>query len=138
MSLNKKVRSVGFVLLGYFGFVTGCNFYTHHNVSYETDNEKIVKKADGIFAYTTLGINESDGAINISRDSFLNWRSYKDKDGDGDVDRVYRKLGNPLVRGSHSRTFDRDKDLTQFPKVFEEADRDFKNQMQRFKPYINR
>ncbi|MBS3092071.1 hypothetical protein J4466_01485 [Candidatus Pacearchaeota archaeon] len=138
MKINKRALALGVGLLGYFGAVTGYNFYTHHNISYENGNKKVVEKADGILAYTTLEIDRSDESIDVTRRDFLNWRSYEDKNGDGNVDWVYRTLGNPLIRGSHSRSFYRDKDLTQFPVVFEEADKDFRKQMERFKQYINR
>jgi len=142
MSIDKTVRklalSVGIPAVAWIGVLTGYNFYAHHNTSYETDNKKVVQKADGIMAHTELEIDTENGSVEITRHHALNFRSYTDSNGDGNVDRVYRRLGNPFARGSHSRSFERDKHMEQYPTVFQEADRDFRQQMQRFKPYINR
>ncbi len=136
-TIQKIVLSIGIPVVGWIGGLTGYNFYAHHNVSYETPDKKVVQKADGIIDYTSVEINKEDGSIEITRDHFPNWRSYKDKDRDGNVDEINRR-GNLFVRGSHYSNFDREKHLKQYPIVFQEADRDFRQQIKRFKPYINR
>ncbi len=140
MSICKTIKSltlsIGVPIAVGLGIVTGINFYLHHNVNYEEDGKRIFQKADGIFDYTELEINEDD-SIDISRYSFGNTRFYTDEDGDEKVDRIF-KASHPFVRGSHSRAFYRDKHLEQYPQIFERADQDFREQMKRFKPYINR
>ena len=120
------------------GMYAGVNFYQHQNVNYEIvmEGKKVFQKVDGIFGYTELEINK-DGSVIISKYSFENGISYTDEDGDGNVDRIIQ-LSNLFVRGSYSNIFSRDKNLKQYPNVFQDADRDFRQQMQRFKPYMNR
>ena len=140
MSIDKTVKrlalSIGVPVVVSVGALTGINFYAHHNINYEVDGKRVFQKADGIFAHTELEINE-DGSVEMDRYSFGNTRFYTDKEGDGKVDRVFQG-SNPFARGSHSRAFHRDKHLEQYPQVFERADQDFRQQMKRFKPYINR
>lgn len=137
MGIKQGLERICGVVLG-LGVCTGINFYKHHNVSYEIvqEGKKVFQKADGIFTYTELEINK-DGSVNINRYPFGDIRFYTDKDGDGNVDSIFQG-SNLFVRGSHSRSFERDKHLKQYPAVFQDADRDFRQQMQRFKPYINR
>jgi len=120
------------------GVITGLNFYQHHDVNYEIvqEGKKVFQKVDGIFAYTKLEINE-DSSVEIGRYSYGDNKFYTDIDGDENVDIIFQ-FGNPFLRGSHSNTFHRDKDLKQYPIVFQEADKDFRGQMQRFKPYTNK
>ena len=142
MNIFNKVKTlVGPIVIPIaivLGMGTGGNFYFHHNVNYEEDGKKVFQKVDGIFDYTELNINEG-GSVDVIRHSLVNYRSYTDKDGDEIVDRVFHG-SNLFVRGSgsHSRMFLRDEHLEQYPQVFEKADQDFREQMKRFKPYINR
>jgi len=142
MTVDKIVRRSatygGMFVLGGIALVTGHNFYAHHNVSYEGEYGPVFLKADGIIAHTKLKIDKKSGAITVIRNHPLNWRWYEDNNKDEKVDTVEVNVGNILSRGYHSRNFHRDKHLEQYPVVFQEADRDFRQQMKRFKPYINR
>ncbi len=138
MNIGQTVLGlVGIGVVITMGGLTGLNFYLHNNVSYETDDKKVVKKADGIMTHTTLEIDKDNGAIKITRNNFLTHRTYTDNDNDGNVDNIFR-TDNPFVRGSYPRTFERDKHLKQYPSLFEKADRDFRQQIKRFKPFLNR
>ena len=140
MSIDKTVKSlvlsIGVPVVVVVGAGIGINFYAHHNVHYQVDGKRVFQKVDGIFDYTQLEINE-DGSVKVDRYSFWNSRFYTDKDGDGNVDGIFQD-SNPFARGYHLRSFERDKHLKQYPAVFQDADRDFRKQVQRFKPYINR
>lgn len=140
MSINKTVKTlaqlIGVPLVVTAGALTGLNFYRHHNVHYELGGNKLFKKADGLFGYTVLEIDK-EGSVGIDRYSFANTIFYTDKDGDGNVDNIFQ-WPNLFLRGSHLGIFERGKHLNQYPIVFQDADRDFREQMQRFKPYINR
>jgi hypothetical protein len=116
--------------------MTGLNFYLHHNVNYEDENKKIIMKADGILNYTELYINKKTGLVHITRNG-LNYHTFTDDDGDSNVDEV----ANPkiLTRSANPKTFyNKNEDLKKYPSVFKEADKEFKQQMQRFKIYTNK
>ncbi len=139
-SIDKIVKvlalSIGVSVVGVVGIWTGVNFYAHHNVSYGEYGNKVFQKVDGIFAYTQLEIN-LDGSVNIDRHSFGKDILYTDGEGDGNVDRIVQ-FSSPIVRGPDYRILYRGEDLKHNPVVFEDADRDFREQMLRFKPLINR
>lgn len=129
-SIKSCVAGAVIGLFGGLGIVTGFNYYINHNVSYETDDKRVFKKADGIFRNTTLKIDKNNDSIYIVR-SHPDYRTYDDKNGNEILDEVC--FGTKLfTRGSHYRCFDRDKHLEQYPLIFQEADEDFKQQIQRF------
>ena len=144
MGINKKVKGLVKIIGIPAAFVTTgvsvlalLNVYQNHNVSYEIESKKVFQKADGIIGNTDVILNE-DGSRKVVRYSALKgYRSYTDKNDDGIVDEVF--TDPPLLaRGGHSRSFYRDEHLNQYPKIFHEADLDFRKQIKRFKPYINR
>lgn len=141
MSVGKNIKglalSVAIPVVGWIGIFTGYNFYVHHNVNYETDDKKVFQKADGILSHTSIEIDKDRGSVEVTRHHALNYRSYHDNNGDRKVDDVYLG-GNPFRRGAHFRIFRRDKHLEQHPAVFQDADRDFRQQMKRFKLHISK
>jgi hypothetical protein len=127
---------VGIPIVMGISTLTVINLYFHHNVKYQTDEKTVLQKMDGIVDWTQVTIDK-DGPVHVNRRHLLNWRDYTDKDNDGEVDRIY--LGdNPFVRGSHSKSYYREEDLAKYPQVFQRADEDFRKQIKRFKPHINR
>ena len=140
MSIDKTIKKLlpsAISLVACLGFITGINFCTHHNVSYETDNKKVFQKANGILAHTQIEVNK-DGSVAMNRYNHIRGiRFYTDNDGDGKVDRVIY-AAKLFSRGPHSETFYRDEHLEHYPQVFETADQDFRQQMKRFKPLMNR
>jgi len=118
------------------GINAGINLYSHHNVVYETRHGKVFQKADGLFAHTTLEFLK-DGSIELTRYSVLGSSGgYTDKDGDEKVDKIY--ISPNFKRGSHFDAFYRDKDFQKNPEIFQDADRDFREQKRRFQPLISR
>ncbi len=111
------------------GFI-GYNFCAHNNVNYETDDKKVMHKVDGIFGHTSLEINKSDDSVKIRRYNPLDLRLYYDYNRDNTVDRVYRE-GILFLRNSQ-KSFYIDRDLKEYPIIFQEANKDFMEQMQRF------
>ncbi|MGM5482174.1 MAG: hypothetical protein ACQESF_01820 [Nanobdellota archaeon] len=130
--LKDVVKAVGLPIIFSVGVFTGYNFYSHHNVSYETQEKKVFQKVDGVMSHTTLEFNKENGAITLIRDNFLDLKIYKDTNGDRRVDSLY-ELGNPFLRGSHPRSFERDEDFEQYTMVFEDADWALAKQLKRFR-----
>lgn len=117
------------------GVATGMNFYTHHNIIHETYDKEVFQKADGILNHTELEINEN-GPIEIGKYKFFKiTRFYTDNNGDEKVDKITQVS---LFRDTRIKTFYRDEHLEHYPQVFEMADQDFRKQMKRFKPLMNR
>lgn len=139
MSLTKTVGKLALLALAPLGGWTGLNFYTYHNVAYEeVDGTRVFQKADGVYSSTRLEINP-DGSVGIERFSFFP-RGYTDDRGDGKVDRISRHP-HLFARGSSTKDVKelyRTKDLGQYPEVFESADQDFREQMERFQPLIEK
>lgn len=124
-----------YTLLG-LGGATIFNYFQYHNlVKQGGSGEKIYTKADGagLFGYTRIEIN-TKREVEIIRAHVFNCELYLDKNRDGLVDCVY-KSGFARTR---PRVFERDKHLEQYPQLFQQADRDFRQQIERFKSYINR
>lgn len=139
MSIDKRVKSIVVFIAGAgtaLGMLAGINFYEHHNVSYETDNQRVFQKADGILGYTEVRIDE-DGSVKMNRFSWGNNRGYTDKDANGVVDETFGSIPNQFSRGSHFGYLKRNEHLRQYAAVFQEADGDFRQQVQRFKPHLH-
>ena len=134
MNLQGIVKGLLPVVAPVAMFYTGCtglNFHQNHNVKYlTTDGALTCSKADGVFTSTEVEISK-DGSVKIAR--FLPLRIYSDNNGDGKVDRIYQKVSVFLGRGRHAEEFVRDQHLEQYPLVFQEADKDFNQQRERFK-----
>lgn len=112
--------------------LAGINFYFNHNVNYETDDKIVFKKADQILANTEVNIGKGKHWISITRTSILQgYRSYTDEDGDKKVDTIYSS-SSPFKRGSHWRSFSRDKHFEDYKDIFETADKEFSEQLKRF------
>jgi len=113
------------------GVFTGLNFYEHNNIRYKTDTKEVMQKADGVFGYTEIKLNK-DGSREVARNSPFNYTSYKDKDGNGKVDEIWKQIPNQYSRGSHLGFLRRSENLNDYGVVFEKADNDFTHQMKRF------
>ncbi|MFA5993282.1 MAG: hypothetical protein WC796_06255 [Candidatus Pacearchaeota archaeon] len=138
MTLRRSLAlTLGIGVAAWTTFFGGCNLYQHQNVRYETPDRKVFEKADGILGYTKLDVDKNTGAVEITRHHGWHYRDFTDSNGDGFVDRVC--LGeNPFIRGSHITFFDREKQLQEYPVVFRDADNEFRNQMQRFEPLMDK
>ena len=128
MSFGKKILPfiVGSALT--YGVCVGFNAYNHHNVEINDHGNRTFEKIDGAFSYTSL---EFRGDKLTLDNRSLNYQSFDDNNADGKVDKIF--LGsNPFVRGSFSRFFYRESDFKDNSKIFEEADRELKEQLDRF------
>jgi len=116
------------------------NVYKNHNVDYQIEGRRVLKKVDGIFANTRVEIDK-DGSIEMTRASLCGeYRSYTDEDRDGYLDSIY--LGGHMFPGRgaelESRIFYRDGtlwrdgDLENYPDVFTNGEQDFREQLERF------
>lgn len=134
MSLQKIIKSLLPVVAGPAVIISGCtglNFYKYHNVKYiKADGTLNCSKVDGIFASTDFSIYK-DGRVYIYNGS----RTYWDENGDGKVDEVTHWRSVFLERGPPWESFYRAQHLEQYPLVFQEADKDFKEQQERFKDF---
>jgi len=134
-----------FVLIGlatlYFGFFSVRNV-TYHNSVMNYSNKRVVWKADGVFSHTEIA-EVKDGGTNIRRvgstltslDCSPSSISYIDNDDDGNVDEIhfFPTLGNSCDGGYLRRI-----DFGENTQLFLEADRELQEQIQRFKPYLER
>ena len=111
------------------------NLYQHHNNHYEFEEKKVAEKIDGIFAHTMV-IQNKDDSIKINRFGgvFGNTYFYNDENNDGLVDRIY--MNKQFSRGPKEYSLERNQHFGKYQQIFQEADRDFKNQMERFKSYL--
>ena len=118
------------------------NLYLNHNVRSESSTRISIKRADGICSATQT-TKSGDVYTEVSRFSLLGSTTfYTDKDGDGKVDRIHVFPGifsRLPKRGDfriNDRVYDRERDLKDNVLIFEEADRDFQSQTERFEPYF--
>ena len=118
--------------------ITGAlNMRMHHNVAYEDLETIVASKIDGLISYTEVECN-TNGSVHVNRYYiFGGSKFYWDANGDGLVDTIYIF---PHVRmgGDYYKKFEREKHLSSKPELFEEVDREFKGQLERFKPLLNR
>jgi hypothetical protein len=108
------------------------NLYENHSVYYRSGDERVFKKVDSFLSYTTLTISD-DRSMSLYRNGFSSRRFY-DKNGDGLVDRI-SVCGNPLKRGFHVEYFEK---RDENPLLFESADQELENQLQRFRSFIDK
>ena len=127
MNLRKALPFVLGPILTYSG-CAGINAYFHHNVETNDRGYKSFEKIDGAFDHTSLSFRGNN--VTLNRRGF-NYRLIEDNDSDGKVDRVFL-AGNPFVRGSNSQSFDRDSDFNDNPAIFENADKELREQLDRF------
>ena len=132
---NKMLRGIFIGILGGCVLAISSSFYQHHNVYYKNKDEEYASKMDGLMNHTELHI-ENDGPIEIRRSSLLSTsRHYYDNDGDHEVDRLFEFSAG---RGGYGEAFYRDEDLKDYSEKFVMADRDFKKQMERFQPFLDK
>jgi len=112
-------------------------FYEVHNVSYREGSERVYEKADLFLAHTDITFDDSKGSVEVFRYSvFSPSKAYTDKNNDGKVDTLF--IFPHLGRGAHETYLQRDKDYDGHPSEFQNADIDFRIQIKRFKPFIDR
>lgn len=128
--LGKDLIGIGIALGITTGALTGINFYTHHNISYKTENKEVLQKAEGIFAYTELTINR-DNSKSIRKNSLINSRYYEDSDNDGKIERFIQWY-HPLNRGPTHKEFG-EEELKDNPKITEKANQEFNKELKRFR-----
>lgn len=131
------IRDIGVTALGLgvaavitTGLLTGTNFYLHNNLSYEDRNKKIFQKADGVFAYTELVINQDNSKV-IRKNSLINSKYYEDTDNDKRIERVIQ-WHHPFYRGPNYREFS-EKELEDNPEILERANQEFNEELRRFR-----
>ncbi|MEK6941048.1 MAG: hypothetical protein AABW49_04065 [Nanoarchaeota archaeon] len=146
-STAKKIISRGIPFALWLSLLSGSlvsltaasNFFKHHNVGYQMwDGAKVFKKIDGPFDHTELIIHP-DGAVEVTRID-CPYRHYEDSNGDENVDMVCHDNSGCTPFGIlefHLRLY-RDEHLEQYPQVFQEADLEFRKQIERFKPLISK
>lgn len=132
LSTSKRVAFSILAIPAAFIVLQGAeNFYRHHNVVYETDEGRTMSKADGIMSHTEFQEGK-DGSVRVHRfDPFMGSTFYTSNNGSQEVDVLHRIS---FGRGGHSQVLYRHKDLQNFPDRFKQADRDFREQIRRFKP----
>lgn len=111
-----------------YGGNVGFNAYNHHNVEINNRGDRTFEKIDGAFSHTSLRFRGNDSTLTRGPP---NYRSFDDNGADGRVDRIFL-VGNPFVRGSSNTSFDRDTDFNDYRAVFESADKELAEQLQRF------
>lgn len=142
MSLINKIKTTGRVaahVAAAGGLIAGIvlgetmvlNYHFNNDVNYETKNEIIMRKTDGLFGATKVSVNKSDGGISVTTD-YKNLRSYSDSNNDGLVDSLTMSYGHALSKDQHIDNFYRAKDLDDFSQLFENADSDLLKQKERF------
>ena len=123
------------------------NNIQHHNSVTKHGNERVVRKADGIFSYTMIG-EYNGGGIEVTRvgstppslDCDPSSITYIDKNGDGKVDEIsffpaeIFTLSTKYCDGGYLRGTNFEEQI----QLFLDADRVLKEQIQRFKPYLER
>ncbi len=139
-SLSNALISGAVATVTLVGGTLALNLYENHGVQYEKiDGERVTKRVDGIASRTEVTENP-DGSIEVVRVSpfsHIDYVSYTAKGRDEKVDRVFQSSG-PFVRTSRSGSYLRENHFAKYPDVFEKADRDFREQIARFKPYLKR
>ncbi len=134
MGLGRNIieisAGIGFCLGSLTVGYSAMNYVIHHNKVVQDSERTIYTKADGFFGHTRLTIND-DGTTELKRNVFLRSIYYDEKDNDGKVDKISEYHPN-----GPSTRFDRKKHLNKFPARFQEADRDYRAQIQRFKPLM--
>ena len=132
MDIGKVAKNFGkFVVLPVVGIpIIGAllNYSFIHNRSYETENSRSFTKADGIIGHTRLEENKNTGEINIQRSRVVVYQTFEAEKGNNYVSTF----------NNGQRTYWRDKDGLAFPTTFKEADQDYRVQIKRFKPLMNR
>ena len=109
------------------------NVYQHHNVDYVTEGKRVLKKMDGIMAFTEVEVH-NDGEIRMVRSAFPSrYSSYIDTDGDHRLNTIYLS-GNIFGRGSESenRYLTREKDLVNNRSIFSGSERAFTEELSIF------
>ncbi len=114
---------------------TSINYIAHHNNNYEIEGKKVFEKADGFFAHTRLEINK-DNSRRMIRYSLSDNLVYIDRDFDGNIENIFR-YSNPFERNNYSEIFEKEKDFESYASVFEDAQKDFDEQMNRFRANLN-
>jgi hypothetical protein len=141
MAIDKTVKrlalAIGIPVAGYTALLAGYNFYAHNNHIYEIGDKKVFQKMDGIASYTALEISKEDSSFDVKRYSPFGYRRYKDDDGNGIVDELYLEP-NPFTRNSRPKVLERNRHMKKYQSVFQKADRDYRQQIKRFKIFMNR
>lgn len=131
MDLGKKLALYfGSIAVGSMGGLGAINLYAHHNVVSEYKDFTVFEKADGILGFTMAIVRKNE--IKIKRLHALDYKSWEDTNLDGKVDSVYIPKSISPRGQPEDRIYIRDKDIKRHPEVFEKADIEFREQMQRF------
>ena len=129
MSLKGKISQLILTSGLAYGVLTGINAYNHHNIEIEDRGDKTFQKIDGALSHTILKFTTH--AIALNRCSAMNYRTFTDNNSDGKVDRVFLG-GNPFLRGFSCQSFYRETDLKDYSPIFEQADKELAEQLDRF------
>ena len=130
---SKLLINLGSCLAG-VSFMFGFNYFQNHNVVEEFQGYKEVRKIDGIMSHTELDIK--DGKLyEVSRFSFFGRGIFlNDENGDGEVDRVH--ISPPVFSRQKMHKIYSNDDRDKYPKVFEEAQKEFDEQLVRFRDFL--
>jgi len=112
------------------------NFAEYNNVVNDDSDEKEVRKVDGPFSGTSLTIDKHFDTESIQRYTLRSCKTYGDSDRDGNVDILV--MSKKTLFGVSFQTLHRDRDFEDNQELFKQADRDFRAQIKRFKPYVGR
>ena len=116
------------------------NLYENHNVSYrQREGGLVFRKVDGIYGHTKVETDPS-GLVSYVHISYFNGaEKYLDYNVDGKVDHIDIYLSSLLGReGPFFQYLDGDKHRKEYPQEFKEADLKFQEQVERFKPMIEK
>jgi len=141
MDLGDKVR---IIVLGItipvspalltLGSVLGIEYLSYHNSKQVFVDKTTEIKVDGINALTSF-TEFNDGRLQITRETTGTVKVYLDINGDFRVDKI-EETRYPLIGEPFRISLDRGKDYA--TQDFHEADEDFRNQVQRFRPELLR
>lgn len=132
--IKAMLKGIGIPLTFIIAGFGGLNVYYNHNVNYELDGKRYLKKVDGIFSHTEIIIN--NGAIELKKIGLKGYQAYEGNDRDKKVYWIFLG-GNPLSKGaeSESRSLWRNKDLEKNIQLFQDADRLYEKELKRFNLY---
>lgn len=136
MNFKKGLKGALLIAGTLVGTYVGCGTCNHavltYKNNYETKNEKVMSKLNGFLSSTQATLDKVTGRIDIDKRT-----GFFESDGyygncDGSVDWFRDMRLNFFTRGPSLESFYRDRDYQDYPDKFKEADKYFKEQLERF------